>query len=313
LTEHERQKKAFQKLISKDDAETEEHLEEMLESMEPRTCSQGTADWFVDQLLSGTPSTIDALILSTAPLVDPDGDEELFDAFAEVLSYAGHDPVEIIGSALPAESSSSSSSGEKDDDAAADDSNEEEDKDLLSSEDKAAKKQAENWVNTLIDPNVDMDAEFVDELESIDLEVLRWMVAIFKKNDYKEIAASACTKFLEKSILADTDKASRVFWPLSVQQLKDIAKEKSILRVTLMKKPELIEALLIPDDERASNAAQDASSKQKKGQQGKQLHSIPIQSLHLSLHYSSQRIFVRRKIAVNGTQPQLVTKMRSRF
>ena len=77
----ERDQKVVQFLVGEDD---DGHcMEKIFAQMEPRTCIQGTAEWFLDRQLSGTSSTIAELVVAVAPLIaDTDC---VCDAFEKVL------------------------------------------------------------------------------------------------------------------------------------------------------------------------------------------------------------------------------------
>jgi hypothetical protein len=57
------------------------------------------------------------------------------------------------------------------------------------------KKEAASWVATLVNPDVDMDKEFKDELDKIDINVLSWMQAILKDKPFKEFCQLQNTNF----------------------------------------------------------------------------------------------------------------------
>lgn len=119
----------------------EECTDKILSEMEPRTCGQGSADWFLDRQFAGTSSTIAEVAMAVAPLVSKVDD--IYDAFETVLAYAGCN--EILGSivdATPPSNSDSESKSDEDDD------------------DNPDKKQAKEWIKSLTNDEVDVDEEF---------------------------------------------------------------------------------------------------------------------------------------------------------
>jgi hypothetical protein len=64
LTDSDRKKKALTCLVGGDSMDMDDCRQLILDSMEPRTCAQGTADWFIDRQLSGTSSTVPLQSLS---------------------------------------------------------------------------------------------------------------------------------------------------------------------------------------------------------------------------------------------------------
>ena len=96
LTDFERKEKGLALLVGDDPLKECHQL--ILDAIEPRTCQQGTADWFIDRQLSGTSSTIAELVVAVASLiVISEADESILEAFETVLLYAGY-TADIIGS-----------------------------------------------------------------------------------------------------------------------------------------------------------------------------------------------------------------------
>jgi hypothetical protein len=174
LTDTDRKKKALTCLVGEDSMDINDCQQLILDSMEPRTCAQGTADWFVDRQLSGTSSTSAELVLAVASLIIISEEEEsIVEAFKTVLSYAGCDQ-NIIGSKVKLPDI------ELVNEAVNSDSSEGTDDEVMD-----LKAEAASWYSTLTDPAVDMDEEFRDEAQSMDRVVLSWIIALFKKKDYK--------------------------------------------------------------------------------------------------------------------------------
>ena len=229
IPEHEKKKKLMRLLVGEDP--NDDCIDRLFDVMEPRTCGQGTIDWFVDHQLSGTSSTIASTILSVAPMVD-DSDLVLQEAFKTVLQHAGYD--DVVGSAVepPAEESS-----ESDDDESS----------AMASDDKDME-GAKAWISTLQDDMVDMDAQFLAEMEdgTIDIDVLRWMVSLFKgASESSNATRASCEGTLKKWL--QVDKQRRPFELLPMNILKEKAATERIKGTT---KKKLIDELVKPSEER---------------------------------------------------------------
>jgi len=229
VSSDEKKKKAMKLLVGEDPAHA--CVDCLLEKMEPRTCEQGTADWFVDRQLSGTSSTIASIILSVAPTID-DSDLELKGAFETVLQYAGCNS--ILGSAVP------ESDSENDDDASSD------------SVDDPAIERAKAWISSLQDKDVDSDDEFIQELDDdeIDIDELRWMVSLLKGAKEKSTATLASCKNTLKKWL-QLEKARRPYELLTLTSLKEMASAQGIKST---RKKDIIDELVKPAAERQPQA-----------------------------------------------------------
>jgi len=206
----------------------------LFDVMEPRMCTQGTADWFVDRQLSGTSSAIAFIILSVAPTID-DSNPILKQAFQTVLKHAGCK--DVVGSAV--EESENDDSG-SDDDKSGSASNEDDSDEHFDS--------AKTWIATLQDDVVEMDEEFIAEMEDgeIDLDVLRWMVSLLKgASECSSATRTSCKNILKKWI--SVDKARRPFELLSMKILKEKAAAEGIKGST---KKKLIDELIKPPADR---------------------------------------------------------------
>ena len=230
ISDYEKKKKSMQLLVGEDP--DDDCVCCLLDAMDPRTCAQGTADWFVDRQLSGTSSTIAAIILSVAPTVG-DSDPVLKEAFITALKHAGYD--DVVGSAADAPEDTESSA----DDASSAATSNGEDDDMDG---------AKNWISTLQDSMVDMDNEFLAEMDGgeIDLDVLRWMVSLIKGVTEKSNAIrSTCKTTLKKWIKVDKQRHPYEFLPMTI--LKEKAMSVGIKAST---KKKLIDKLIKPPDER---------------------------------------------------------------
>ncbi len=247
LSLEEKQKKAMVLLAGTDpDGKCADLI---LASMEPRTCSQGTADWFLDRQYSATSSTIAEMVVAVAPLISMDDD--IYDSFQMVLEYAGF--TDILGSALGTATAA-------DEEAATTGNDGSDSEEQNAEEEDDDKTQAKEWVQTLTDEAVDRDAEFKAQVDDNDIEkgVLCWMVAILKEKDYKEMTANACMKTFDKDFFPH-EKKRRRYEMLGVVQLRKKAEARGI-KTTRMKKEVIIAALLMPDSEIRERQQQEAAT-----------------------------------------------------
>lgn len=279
LSEFDRQKKGM--VLFEGEDPDNECRQLILDEVDLRTCGQGSVDWFMDRQLSGTSSTIAGLILAVAPTVDVT-DEEICNSFKKVLEYAGYKG-DIVGTGTPQpeesedeedneEKSQSSNERREDDDT---EENEEEEEEEIRIEE-----QAKNWVATLTDMNVDMDEEFRREADTIGAETLSWIVALFKKKEYKLMKVAASMKALNKDILPQP-KERRPYVMQTAADLKKLATELNI-KTTGLKKDALIDQLVAPEAERtlASN-----SGKKK---------TLEVDKALLPLHTLFKKSFLRK-------------------
>jgi hypothetical protein len=242
LSEFDRRKKGLKLL---EGVHVDTYAEQVFDAMEPRTCDQGTADWFIDRQLSGTSSTIARLISSVAPLINENGvDNGIYEAFRTVLEYGGYNVADLLGSAVNDEDGDESNNGGDND---SDNNSNASDKSNLE-----CKNQAKNWIEDLQHDALDTDDDFKAEMATLDERVLAWMVALIKKKPYKDITQKAATDFLKKWL--NQPKERRPFEPLTVAQLQSLAKELQI-NYNGMKKPQLIAELLKPANEQRKHQA----------------------------------------------------------
>ena len=180
----------------------------ILEKLEPRTTEQGTADWFLDRQLSGTSSTIAKLVVTVAPFIKVDDD--IYDSFKTVLDYAGYGDIlhdadnnnnnnEQDDANGNNQSTPNRNKANRDDNSSKDE--EEEDRPVGQQEDPPAKQEAQQWINSLVDKDVDADAKFRAEAKTIAAETLSWMVALLKQKGYKLMTTKAALKFIGKDFL----------------------------------------------------------------------------------------------------------------
>ena len=241
LSFFERRKHGMSLLAGEQD---DSHVRTLLEEMEPRTCTQGTADWFADRQMSGTSSTIWELVDKVAPLVDAEtADESVVDAFATVLEYAGA-KADYLGSVFrkqAAAAAETTTAGVADE----------------SADEPESKKQAAGWIKSLTDPAIDMDEDFESEClraaamsDPFTLDMLRWMLALLKRSEKKGATAKSIADFFAKWL--KHEKRRRTFEPLPVAVLKKILVDSGAK--SSGQKKDLIDELVKPSDRRTKQS-----------------------------------------------------------
>jgi hypothetical protein len=103
-----------------------------------------------------------------------------------------------------------------------------------------------------------VDDEFKAEVKSMDRIVLSWLVALFKKKEYKLLSAVSARKTL-LDLLLPYSKERRPYALLTLADLKKLADERNI-KSTGLKKDALIDQLIMP----AGTATLGAKKKQSK-------------------------------------------------
>jgi hypothetical protein len=238
LSKFDRQKKALTLLVGQHD---DEYARDLFARVEPRTCSQGTAEWFVDRQFSGTSSTMCSIILSVAPLIDETKEPELYEAFRTVLEYAGVQDM-LLGSFAREEEQQAAAARLARDTASSDSDVDEEATD--------PKSIAIKWIARLTDPLVHYDEDFKEQalkdLNTVreNLDMLQWMQSILKQtgDDKRSSTVNATQKFFKDWLLKE--KSRRPFEPLTIAALKKMALAAGI--AVKGKKPEIIDELVKP-------------------------------------------------------------------
>ena len=197
---------------------TEACLDRLLGVFEARTCKQATAEWFLDWMLCGTSSSIARLVTAVAPLIHPD--LEIYNAFEIVLKYAGYS--ELLKKKTTAQDNKQEESIQSFD-------NDNKESILGDNAVDGSKTQAQNWINDLLHPDLDTNTKFKEELETMDDEVIFWMISILKWKSYDAVAKTAMlqhVKFLKELLKEPKNdhfvaSQNRNFsWRLSLATLK---------------------------------------------------------------------------------------------
>jgi hypothetical protein len=116
-----------------------------------------------------------------------------------------------------------------DDKSSDDDSREEEGQEASAptNQEDPSKQEAQKWIDSLVDKDVDMDAEFRSEAKTIPAVTLSWMVALLKQKDCKLMTTKAVLKFIGKDFLTHL-KERQLFEALTVAELKKLADARGI-------------------------------------------------------------------------------------
>jgi hypothetical protein len=259
-----RQLKGLKLLVGKHD---DKYAKDLFARIEPRTCSQGTPEWFIDRQFAATSSTMCSIILSMAPLIDQLKEPVLWASFETVLGYAGVKDTLLGGvvreqeKAAEQEAVAAAVAAAERETAASSDTEDEENQQA------DPKATATNWIARLTDPTLQNDAAFVDQVLKdnstvrANLEMLQWMQTILKQpTDEKKSTATvgATQKFFTDWLSKETLR--RLYDPLTVNALKAIAMAKGIL--VKGKKSDIIDELLKPMNEQQQVQAPSSPSLQ---------------------------------------------------
>jgi hypothetical protein len=136
-----------------------EHEVKLLSLVKPRTCGnrgQASAEWFLDCGFSATSSTADSLLVTCAKSIKACDDN--FAHFETVLKYAKMESLLKRPSDQLGDSAEQQSQAEQTEQAATG-----HDERLLSNEEKESISQ---WIESLTNPEMDVDAEFKTELHN---------------------------------------------------------------------------------------------------------------------------------------------------
>jgi len=263
MTTFDKQAKAFKLLWSSATHNNNACVVELLDKMEPRTCDQNDAAWFLDRAFSGTSSTIGSLVRVVAPLVGPqDDDEATYTAFSIVLDYIGRP--ELLSAAYEDGDDASNDNADNDSNASGGHA-----ANTSSAEGNAAKIAAKSWIADLQHLSLDTDEQFAKEAglsdpkdQAMEDDVLRWMVAFLKEEEFKpKHQLAACRKTLQRYLA--TGKTKRPYVLLTIAQLKAKAQAAGITQ-TCSKKDDWIAELSKTPEERAQQQQTNNQSAAKK-------------------------------------------------
>ena len=183
LTDEERKMKGFRLIIGPKRYAVELLL---LTKVEPRTCGpegQGSREWFVDRMFSGTSSTAHAIFKKAVPVLVKENDDEVMQALELVLSYTGEkNLIEKI------QADQQQQADEDNNDSNQESGEDEQDKD---------KEEAEEWIEKL-SSSKDHDEDFKTALEdaSITGRTADWIISLTYDTPFKELTAANAKKKL---------------------------------------------------------------------------------------------------------------------
>ena len=251
LPAHDRQMKGFGILVGCSTTSVEEKL---LSLVLPRTCAdagQGSKEWFLDRMFSGTSSQINQLITAAAPLLagDDELDDEAKTALKEIADFIGEPQLFVAP--------------DPEDEPA-----EEEQQENENEEDKSEEQiTAEDWVFMLTDkedepPNTPSpsDASFRHQLPTLPNKTLAWMLHILTGADgsLSEGTNLSNKKKLEAWLRHPRDIRNRILFLKS--KLLQIAKKKKISIPSSTAKADIVRKI---NKENQNQANDDTQNKDK--------------------------------------------------
>lgn len=204
----------------------------LLSNIMPRTCGadgQGSREWFLDRMFSGTSSTIAKLLDSSLQLLVGDrnllaGDDELLESIRTLLLFGGNQNLlhQLEAAADCGEGMASNSNIE-----------------FATNND--SKTEAEKWLKDLSDPSGSNDLSFVEQMPSLSSETLCWLLALASGLEYKEIPNSQVQKKINK--LMELEPSKRPFQNMTISKLKAFAKANDIVIPQGLNKQQLVDKI----------------------------------------------------------------------
>ena len=219
LTDEERQLKGF-KLIIGESRRSPEIL--LLSKVDTRTCGpegQGSREWFVDRMFSGTSSTIHHIFKKCIPLLADDEDDDIVNSLKVVLSFTGEMKIlEKIQEEREEEQRRQQQASEQNEETSQDN---EEDRD---------KEEATEWISKL-SASKDFDNQFKQEVAdaTITSRTVDWIVAITTDSPFKEWTVGAAKKKIDKWLEGTGEGGEAKYRPyksMTKASLKKILQER---------------------------------------------------------------------------------------
>ena len=240
LSDHDRQMHGFSLLIGES---TKEIDEKILSLVAPRSCGsagQGSKEWFLDRMFSGTSSQIHLLILASAPplMAANDIDDRTKDEIRTIVKFLNREgilePPAPAAAPLP---SPTTNDGEE---------QKEEEKEE-ESEKCEEQKEAESIIDRLTKGNDDKDDDekFLTELTSFENSSLSWVIHILTRasGDMKLLPTSTCERRL-RGWLANS-RRHRALIMLSKSDLLTMAEQKQGKKIkSQINKPQIIDIII---------------------------------------------------------------------
>ena len=239
----EKQMKGFNLLVGSRTKSAESLL---LSKVDPRTCGsagQGSREWFIDRMFSGTSSTIHSIFKKCIPLLvaEADGkDEEIMNALQTVLSYIDDDKSmdkikEKIKHDKEKKLQEERQIREK----------EEEERAINTSPTASYKKEAEEWIKKLSDPQNIVDDDFESKLETMSIATMEWIIALSTASSFKAMTPAGAKKKIKKWLEIAPER--RPYQNKKREILNEIGQSKGIPNIkSYKKKDDLIDALINP-------------------------------------------------------------------
>ena len=245
MPDRERQMKGFTLLLGDKHEEVEDLL---LSNVEPRTCGsagQGSREWFLDRMFSGTSSTVHRLLeKSVGVLIKTDeNDDGLLDDITTVVKAIGSK--ELLDSLLSHnnnQDNNESMTNEQENPAPIDQN----------------KVDAERWFEKQCDEATSDDRLLKSELSTMDAQIKSWLVALAWGSDYKYMTDAVSKKKIEKWL--ESPHSRRPYQMKNRFLLWTIANEKGIKLPKTTKKEDIIQAILNPPADNEQNGIMNASS-----------------------------------------------------
>ena len=255
----------------------------LLARVNPRSCGaagQGSKEWFLDRMFSGTSSQVHLLIQAAAPLLvsDPAVHDETKNAIRKIVEYTKHnlvsdvsapepepaltpepvstpDPQSVPAPApVPDQTSTPAAVPPPELASTPAPAPEPESQEVVRNE-SPEEKEAKEWIVKLTDPTKTVtDDVFLAELPSIDNKAIGWMIHILSKNKgLLRINPQAANEKKIKTWLK-SDRAHRHLIFVLKLQLLEIAKKKGMPKIPEQKtKLEIIKKIVDFDSRPTSN------------------------------------------------------------
>ena len=185
-------------------------------------------------MFSGTSSQIHHLIEATVPLLisDDDIDENIKESLRNVVDYS--DPANTFFEAND-ETPNETAEQETDND---DEENEIEEN--ISTE----QQEAQNWIETLIDPNCDTDNEFQDELPTMNAVIIAWIVHLLVADNSAFKLTPKTSNVGKLRDWLERPRVERPFFMMKKASLVEYAKQQKIKINKQQPKQKIIERIV---------------------------------------------------------------------
>ena len=247
LSDDERKMKGFKLIIGKKKEAAEQLL---LSRVDPRTCGpegQGSREWFVDRMFSGTSSTVHAVFKKCIPFLAEEEDDDTMSALKVVLSFTGKmDILEkiVADRQQQQEREQQQQNGNGNGNMIQGDGGDNED------QDNRDKEEAQEWILKL-SASKDLDEQFKKSIEdaTITSATVEWILALTADTSFKEMSVGAAKKKIDKWLAGDGEAGEakrRPYKNMQKTSLKRILQEKGIAFKDTDNKAALIKNIVDP-------------------------------------------------------------------